>query len=87
MAFPLRLLGLCKAVLVFLLGAAAEAEEGNWVPVGIRCRRGVVRSPAGNKAAVDLPQGHTCLVRLASDVQSPGLGQIFFNVLKLKLCL
>ena len=42
---------------------------------------------AGNKAAVDLPQGHTCLVRLASDVQSPGLGQIFFNVLKLKLCL
>lgn len=39
------------------------------------------------KAAVDLPRARTCLVRLASDVQSPGLGQTFFlNVLKPKLC-
>lgn len=40
-----------------------EAEEGNWVGVGIRCGRGVVCLLAGSKAAVDLPQGHTCLVR------------------------
>lgn len=31
----------------------------------------------GKKAAVGLPRGHTCLVRLAADVQSPKMGQIF----------
>lgn len=85
MAFPLGLpcvsacLRRCPGVTPRSSGAAAAAAAGSWVgwalDAGVGC--GVLASCA-KKAAVDLPQGHTCLVRLPSDVWSPGLGQTFF---------
>lgn len=74
---PQNLLCLCKGVLESLVRATAEAEEGTWLGWALNAGGGVVRLLAGDKAAVNLPQGHTCLVRLASDVQSPGRTDFF----------
>lgn len=88
-AFPLRISCVsAKASWNHFSERQQKQRRGTGLGWALYAGGGVVRLLAGDRAAVNLPQGNTCLVRLASDIQSPGRTDFFFfSVLKLKTVL